>query len=95
MAAGSLILGQFASASKGESRWPISKILPALTRPGGTIVFSLSQIAHDEYGFGDRIDALDTAGACQLLDRSRLFRTCPFSAQEAHLRHRVLAYRKA
>ena len=66
----------------------------ALTRPGGVIVFSLSQIAHDEYGFKDKIDALDAAGGWQLLDRSRLFRTYPFSAREAHLRHWVLAYRK-
>ncbi len=65
-----------------------------LTRPGGIIVFSLSQIAYDEYGFKTRIDALDAAGSWDLLDRSRLFRTYPFSEREAHLRHWVLAYRK-
>lgn len=66
----------------------------ALTRSGGIIVFSLSQIAWDDYGFKTRIDALDAAGAWELLDRSRLFRTYPFSEREAHLRHWVLAYRK-
>ena len=66
----------------------------ALTRPGGIIVFSLSQIAYDDYGFRDKIDALDAAGSWELLDRSRLFRTYPFSEREAHLRHRVLAYCK-
>ena len=66
----------------------------ALTRPGGIIVFSLSQIAYDDYGFRDRIDALDAAGSWVSLDRSRLFRTYPFSEREAHLRHWVMAYRK-
>ncbi len=66
----------------------------ALTRPGGIIVFSLSRIAYDDYGFRERIDALDAAGKWELLDRSRLFRTYPFSEREAHLRHWVLAYRK-
>ena len=66
----------------------------ALTRPGGIIVFSLSQIAYDDYGFRDKIDALDAAGRWESLDRSRLFRTYPFSQREAHLRHRVMTYRK-
>jgi predicted TPR repeat methyltransferase len=65
-----------------------------LVKPGGLIVFSLSQIAHDDLGFGDRIASLEFAGKMQSLDRSRLFRTYPFSEQEAHLRHWVCAYRK-
>lgn len=65
-----------------------------LVKPGGLIVFSLSRIAHDDMGFGEKIAALDAAGAWRLLDRSRLFRTYPFSEKEAHLRHWICAYGK-
>ena len=65
-----------------------------VTRPGGTIVFSMSQIAYDDMGFRDKMDALDNAGRWEKLDQSRLFRTYPFSEKEAHLRHWVFAYGK-
>ena len=65
-----------------------------LVRDDGIILFSLSQIAYDEFGFRDKIEELDAAGSWQKLDQSELFRTYPFSEQEAHLRHWVLAYRK-
>ena len=65
-----------------------------LVRTGGVIIFSLSAIAHDEYGFKQKITELDEAGQWEKLDQSLLFRTYPFSDQEAHLRHWVLAYRK-
>ncbi len=65
-----------------------------LTKSGGVIVFSLSTIAFDDYGFSDKISELDAAGAWQQLDQSRKFRTYPFSEKEAGLRHWVMAYRK-
>ena len=65
-----------------------------LTRPGGVILFSLSQIAYDDHGFRERIADLDRDGAWESLGRSRLFRTYPFSEKEADLRHWVMAYRK-
>ncbi len=65
-----------------------------LTRSDGIIVFSLSTIAYEDYGFSDKMAALDAAGAWEKLDQSRLFRTYPFSEKEAALRHWVLAYRK-
>jgi SAM-dependent methyltransferase len=65
-----------------------------LTRPGGVILFSLSRIAFEEYGFKEQIDALDAAQSWHKLDQSQPFRTYPFSAQEAHLQHWVMAYRK-
>ena len=65
-----------------------------LLKPKGILVFSLSQIAHDELGFGDRISELEKENKMVLLHRSRLFRTYPFSTQEAHIRHWVSAYRK-
>lgn len=67
----------------------------SLTRPGGIILFSLSQIAWDDHGFRERIEALEQTGAWTRLGQSRLFRTYPFSEREAHLRHWVLAYKKS
>ena len=65
-----------------------------MTRNGGIVVFSLSTIAYEEYGFSDKISQLDAAGAWQKLDQSLMFRTYPFSEKEAALRHWVMAYRK-
>jgi len=65
-----------------------------LTRRDGIIIFSLSQIAYDDYGFRQKMDELDAAAAWQRLDQSRLFRTYPFSDREDGLRHWVLACRK-
>ncbi len=65
-----------------------------IARQGAAIVFSLSLIAFEEYGFKQKIEQLESSGAWQKLDQSLLFRTYPFSDKEAHLRHWVLAYRK-
>ena len=65
-----------------------------LTKSGGVIIFSLSEIAHNELGFGKKIEQLETDGAWQQLDQSRLFRSYPFSEKEAHIRHWVFVYRK-
>jgi 2-polyprenyl-3-methyl-5-hydroxy-6-metoxy-1,4-benzoquinol methylase len=65
-----------------------------LTRANGSIIFSLSEIAFEEFGFKQKIAELDAAGSWRKLDQSRLFRTYPFSEKEAHLRHWVLAYQK-
>lgn len=66
-----------------------------ITRDGGIILFSLSQIAFEEMGFEQKIVELDAAGRWRKLEQSKLFRTYPFSAKEAHLRHWVMAYRKS
>ena len=65
-----------------------------VTRPGGVIIFSLSEIANNEHGFAEKIAQLDTKGAWKALDRSRLFRTYPFSEKEAYIRHWVCVYKK-
>ena len=65
-----------------------------LVRPGGPIVFSLSQLAYDEHGFGEKIVELEKNGVWELLDASRLYQSFPFSSAEGHLRHRVSAYRR-
>ena len=65
-----------------------------LTGNGGVILFSLSQIAFDEFGFKQKIAELDAADSWRKLDQSNLFQTYPFSEKEAHLRHWVLAFQK-
>ena len=65
-----------------------------IARSGAAIIFSLSLIAFEEYGFKQKIDELDAGGAWEKLDQSLLFRTYPFSDKEASLRHWVMAYRK-
>jgi 2-polyprenyl-3-methyl-5-hydroxy-6-metoxy-1,4-benzoquinol methylase len=65
-----------------------------LVIPGGTIIFSLSEIACNDLGFGEEMSRLETVGAWQLLDRSRLYRSYPFSEQESHIHHWVFAYKK-
>ena len=66
-----------------------------LTKPGGIIIFSLSETASNEYGFGEKLKQLEADGAMMPLERSRLFRTYPFSEKEANVRHWVFVYRKA
>jgi predicted TPR repeat methyltransferase len=65
-----------------------------ITKPGGIIIFSLSKIAYDDHGFGNKMAQLDDTSAWEFLDRSRLFRTYPFSEKEKYIRHWVCAYRK-
>lgn len=65
-----------------------------LTRQGGVIIFSLSMIAYEEHGFEPRMRQMQESGEWQLLEQSKLFRTYPFSARDAHIKHWVFAYRK-
>lgn len=66
-----------------------------LVASGGVVIFSLSSPAYEEYGFKEKIAALETAGAWDKLGQSLLFPTYPFSEQESALRHWVMAYQKA
>jgi ubiquinone/menaquinone biosynthesis C-methylase UbiE len=59
------------------------------------MVFSLSKIAYQESGFGDKMDELEKSGQWQKIDQSRLLRTYPFSEKEAAMRHWVFAYQKS
>ena len=65
-----------------------------LVKPGGIIIFSLSEIAYDVHGFANMMAQLETSRDWKQLDRSNLFRTYPFSDKEAHLRHWVYAFQK-
>lgn len=66
-----------------------------LIRDDGVVVFSLSSVAYEDFGFKDKIEELNAAGAWEKLGQSLLFRTYPFSDQEAHLRHWIMVFRKS
>jgi len=66
-----------------------------IARPGAPIIFSISKVAIDEGGFGEKIADLDRAGAWLLEELTEPFRTYPFSDQYADMRHWISVYRKA
>jgi len=66
-----------------------------LARPGAPVIFSISEIALNEAGFGEKIDELDRAGAWRQEEETAPFRTYPFSERHADLHHRICVYRKA
>ncbi len=66
-----------------------------LAKPGAPIIFSLSKVAAEEGGFGKKMDDLERTGAWTREERTAPFRTYPFSARYADLRHWINVYRKA
>lgn len=67
----------------------------ALTRPGGLILFSMSNAGYENYGFGAHIRDLEASGAWVRVDETRSFRSYPYSNEHADLNHWVSVYRKA
>ena len=65
-----------------------------LAKPGASIIFSISRIAVERDGYGERMRALEDSGAWTEEERSQEFRTYPFSDQYADLRHWISVYRK-
>ena len=65
-----------------------------LTRPGGIVLFSLTDQAEQNLGFDERIAGLNTAGAWRMLERTEPFRPFPFSDDKANVRLRVYLFEK-
>lgn len=65
-----------------------------IAKPGAPIIFSISKIAMEEGGFGQKIADLERSGAWSLEEHSEPFRTYPFSSQYESLRHWISVYRK-
>ncbi len=63
-------------------------------KPGGLILFSMSQAGYEQYGFGAQIDALQETGAWTLVDETAPFQTFPYSEDHADVRHWVSVFRK-
>ena len=66
-----------------------------VAKPGAPIIFSLSEPAFNEGGFGSKIQELDQAGLWTLEEQTEPFRTYPFSEKFVDLRHWISVYRKA
>lgn len=68
--------------------------LLSVAKPGAPIIFSISQVAMDESGFGAVIAKLDAEGAWRLEERTQPFQTYPFVESHGDLRHWINVYRK-
>ena len=66
-----------------------------VAKPGAPIIFSISKPAMEECGFSEKIDKLEQSGAWHFKDKSKKFRTYPFSEQYAVLRHWIYVYYKS
>ncbi len=69
--------------------------LVGIAKPGAPIIFSISKIAVEQGGFGERMAALEEGGTWNLEEQTEPFRTYPFSSQYKDLRHWICVYRKA
>ena len=67
--------------------------LVRVTRPNGHIVFSLRPDVHENNGFRERQDELESQGKWQLVERTEEFR--PMPKGEPEVTHRVWVYRVA
>ena len=67
--------------------------LVRVTRPNGHIVFSLRPDVHENSGFRERQDALESQGKWQLVERTEEFQ--PMPKGEPEVLHRVWVYRVA
>ena len=65
-----------------------------LARPGGLILFSLTDQAAQNLGFGDRIAELNNDGAWQMRERTEPFRPLPFFDDKADVRLCVYVFEK-
>ena len=65
-----------------------------IAKPGAPIIFSMSEPAFNEGGFGAKSQDLEKAGKWRLEEQTDPFRTYPFSEQYADLRHWISVFRK-
>jgi predicted TPR repeat methyltransferase len=66
-----------------------------IARPGAPIIFSISKVAVEEGGFGQKISDLERSGAWSLEEQTEPFRTYPFLPRYESLRHWISVFRKA
>jgi 2-polyprenyl-3-methyl-5-hydroxy-6-metoxy-1,4-benzoquinol methylase len=66
-----------------------------VVKPNGVIIFSLSEIAHNESGFGEKLSELENNGSWQKLNQTPMYHSYPFSEKEAHIKHWVFVYKKS
>lgn len=65
-----------------------------VAKPGAPVIFSISQIAVEEGGFGEKMSQLEHDGRWIPVQKSETFRTYPFSEEMGHVRHWIAVYKK-
>jgi len=63
-----------------------------ITRPGGHLIFSLSNLVYEPLGFKDKLASLETDGHWREIDRTPFFPVLPGSAAEAEVESCIFVY---
>ena len=66
-----------------------------LTRPGGIVVFTLSDFAARELGFAEKVSRITKQEAWQSLECTDPYQSFPFSVEKAHVLIRMHVFRKS
>jgi len=68
--------------------------LLSLAKPGGMVIFSISEAGVKDGGFAEKLTEISARNAWESYCETEFFQTFPFSDLEAHVRHKVFAFRK-
>ena len=63
-----------------------------ITRPGGHVIFSLSNLVYEPLGFKERLTALEVAGRWREIERTPFFQVMPGSISEAHVESCIFVF---
>ena len=67
--------------------------LVRVTKPGGHLVFTVTEPAYHEGGFKEKQEALDADGRWKLVEVTKPYRVLPGAPDESSLLSRVYVYR--
>ena len=63
-----------------------------ITRAGGHLIFSLSNLAYEPLGFREKLASLEADGRWREIERTPFFTTMPGSVSEAHVESCIFVY---
>lgn len=63
-----------------------------ITRPGGHLIFSLSNLVYEPLGFKDKLHALEKSGKWHAVERTPFFPVMPGSANEAQVESCIFVF---
>lgn len=64
-----------------------------VTRPGGHLIFTLTDPALEQWGFADKLDELNASGCWELVERTPPYHPMPLSKTEGDLISYLFVYR--
>jgi SAM-dependent methyltransferase len=64
-----------------------------VTRPGGHLIFTLTDPALEQWGFAQKLDEMDASGCWERIERTAPYHPMPFSETEGDLVSYVFVYR--